>query len=219
MFTRKHTLGLAVALAASLGFSSLANAATYELIESTTLGTADYGTVTYTQDGSNVDVTVTLNSGYEFINAGQDATVAFNLDKTATISSVPTGYTAVTGNGTSSLKMDGQGLFSNGIQLNGSGASTLGGTTLSFVVDNVSLSDFILSTNPPGSVPSLFAADIITGCTTTNGTTTCSGTTGIVGGATPLPGAFLLFGTVLAGGLGVSRWRKRLQHGPVSVMA
>jgi hypothetical protein len=36
---------------------------------------------------------------------------------------------------------------------------------------------------------------------------------------TPLPGAFLLFGTVLAGGLGVSSWRKRRERGPVSVMA
>jgi len=29
----------------------------------------------------------------------------------------------------------------------------------------------------------------------------------------------MLFGSVLAGGLGVSGWRKRRQRGPVSVMA
>jgi hypothetical protein len=37
--------------------------------------------------------------------------------------------------------------------------------------------------------------------------------------ATPLPGALILFGSVLFGGLGVSMWRKQNHRGPVSVMA
>jgi hypothetical protein len=223
MFTCKHVLGLAVAVAASFGLSSLAKAATYsvDLIEGTTLGAADYGTVTYTDVAGGVQVSVTLSSGDLFLNAGQDATFAFNLTSTAFANATvtaPSGYTAVTGNlGASNpktLSMDGQGLLSNGVLSN----THFAGSTLSFVVSGVTTSDFILSTNPPGSVASLFAADIATGCTTTSGNTTCA-STGIVGTATPLPGALLLFGTVLAGGLGVSRWRKQLQRGPVSVMA
>ena len=35
----------------------------------------------------------------------------------------------------------------------------------------------------------------------------------------PLPGAFALFGSVLFGGIGVAKWRKRRDRGPVSVIS
>ena len=35
----------------------------------------------------------------------------------------------------------------------------------------------------------------------------------------PLPGAFALFGSVLFGGIGIAKWRKRRDRGPVSVIS
>jgi hypothetical protein len=228
MFTCKHVLGSAVAVAASLGLSSLANAATYTytLSEATTLGAADYGTVTYTDVAGGVEVTVDLTaSGDQLMGGGACnkgngicATVAFTTNTAVTgitdingkalgdSTGVLGNYSLVSG----TFQMDGQGNYSNGILFNSNGASTTGGETVSFIVDGVTTSNFIFSTVPPGSVSSLFAID----------TQTTTGATGTAGtGAVPLPGALALFGTVLAGGLGVSGWRKRRQRGPVSVMA
>ncbi len=35
----------------------------------------------------------------------------------------------------------------------------------------------------------------------------------------PLPGAFALFGSVLFGGIGIAKWRKRRDRGPVSIIS
>src|SRR5215831_17262877 len=43
-------------------------------------GTAPFGTVMLTQNGANVDVTVTLNAGYKFVKTGAGGDMYFLFD-------------------------------------------------------------------------------------------------------------------------------------------
>jgi len=83
---------------------------------------------------------------------------------------------------------------------------------LHFTVTNATLAEL----ETPNADGNLFVADILE-------PGVAGGPTGPVDvsltAATPLPGAFMMFGTVLAGGLGVSGWRKRRQRGPASSIA
>jgi hypothetical protein len=150
-------------------------------------GTGPFGTVVGTQNGANeVDIKVTLNTGFQFISGGQDAVFAFTTDKAVGISATSTGggsgsgtgWTAVSNGVGTSVMMDGAGNFGGGTTHAGNGASDPLGNVLNLVLTaatGLSFSDFI--TNDPNKTNSFFAADISTGCTATP---TCNGSTGIV---------------------------------------
>jgi hypothetical protein len=192
---------------------------------------ATYGTVTLTQVGSNVNVTVDLTTGTggtsNFVQTSAGGNEMFLFNSTTTVGGV-TGVTLNTGTPAGGLSgftnispavvPDGGtlGSFNGSIectvssQCNGNSGGL--GSILSFTIDNATLAQ-LETANSAGVV---FLADI---AILQNGLNT--GTVDVSAGPNPvpLPGAFLLFGTVLAGGLGVSGLRKRRQRGPVSVMA
>jgi hypothetical protein len=222
MFSPKLLWALAIAAAASTaiptsGRASTWNGSTATLNVGACCGSGPFGTVAGSGFGTNtVTLTVTLNSGFQFISGGQDAVFAFLLDEsdvTLTATSTGggtgsgTGWTSVSG----SVHMDGGGTFGQGTEHSGNGGSNPLGNVLTIVLndatDFINASDFI--TNSSGF---LFASDISTNCVTTP-SVSCDGSTGIVENgpvaATPLPAAAVLFGSVLFGGLGVSTWRRR----------
>jgi hypothetical protein len=68
-------------------------------------------------------------------------------------------------------------------------------------------------------ITGLTATETVTSAIFSFGTTEGANLVTGVPSTVPLPGAFVLFGTVLVGGLGLTGWRKRRQRGPVSIMA
>jgi hypothetical protein len=151
-------------------------------------GVSPFGSVTVTQDGANLDFTVSLNSPYAFNKStGLDAFV-FGVSGGASsdITNVASGFSVDT---TLPQHEDGFGDFLFGIT-----KAATGGQLLTFTFANAVLADLVLSTG--GSPPVLFAADI-----------TGNGDTGPVG--TPLPGALALFAPVLGAGYFALRRRRR----------
>lgn len=51
----------------------------YDESSGSVLGSAPYGTITLTQSGSNVDVSVQLNSGYNFFHTGAGYAIQYDL--------------------------------------------------------------------------------------------------------------------------------------------
>ena len=169
-----------------------------------------YGTVNLTQNGSDeVDVTVTLNSPFKFVQSGFPGAFGFNLSGISAANVGITVSTAGFGVG-SGGGFDGFGNFQ--FAITGPSPSSPNPGPLSFQVTNtavggtISVSQFALkSTNPPGSKQAFFAADINDG----------SGSTGVVGAvnpgtpSVPEPSAIGLFGTGLVGAVLTLRKRFR----------
>jgi hypothetical protein len=223
----------AVVAAAMTAAVSSAQADTFDLTSchlSGGCGTAtQFGTVTLTQSGTSVNFDIVLNSGNLFIEtgAGGDSLFLFN-DSLAgsTITNITSTFNganvSITG-GLSGLTnqppihADGTGDFTAQVfcttASSCNGASGVDINDLHFTVTNATVAA-LTTANAAGN---LFVADILCG------QTGCTGLTGPVDvstpSAVPLPGAFLLFGTVLIGGLGASGLRKRRQRGPVSILA
>jgi PEP-CTERM motif len=100
----------------------------------------------------------------------------------------------------SSIGMDGFGAFEYGVLFNAQGGGAGTDSSLSFTVTRAggfsSVFQLVeLSTNPPGSIQSPFAVDII--CDSCQGRTGVIGTTPSVSGV-PEPTSMLLLGTGLA---------------------
>jgi hypothetical protein len=192
---------------------------------------ATYGTVTLTQVGSNVNVTVDLTTGTvgtsNFVETQAGGGEMFLFNSTVAVGSV-TGVTLNTGTPAGGLSgftnispavvPDGGtlGSFNGSIectvssQCNGNSGGL--GSILSFTINSATLAQ-LETANAAGVI---FLADIAIAM---NGSNTGTVDVSVGVNPVPLPGAFLLFGTVLAGGLGVSGLRKRRQRGPVSVIA
>jgi hypothetical protein len=176
------------------------------------------GTVTLTQNGTNdVTVTISLVSPLEILNTGLQQTIDFNLLNTPTITA--TNFTnplfSLTNSTAGSQHFDGFQNFEYAIQLNTSqGAGGEQPSPLSFDISGSGVTEASFLTDGTGAI-AFFGVDVIN---------TASGRTGPIAAntlvsSTPLPGAAVLFGSVLFGGLGVSGWRKRRARGAVSVIA
>jgi len=190
-----------------------------------------FATITATdhQNGT-IDIQINLLNGNLFTGSGFGAGFGFNLDPNISITysnldtslwSIPNSVGGVQTAG--SLNMDGFGNFEYGVD--GTFKGSNGPSSLSFTISGIGLdlSDFAqLSTNPPGDLQAFMALDIYSGTTGNTGIVDLSGgpTPFCVPGTcpgeenppgTPIPGAVWLFGTVLAGGAGYGRWRKRKQ--------
>lgn len=156
----------------------------------------DYGTVTLTQNGSNVDFSITLASGFNFVTTGnQNSHAAFTFNGSDVALGDITNIVAA-GGGTFASWAPGNnspfGEFDFGIYCSscGNGAPGQQADPLTFTVLNSVLSDFA-SLSTGGDPNAYFAADVISGATT--------GAVGATVPAVPEPETYAL----MLAGLGV----------------
>jgi hypothetical protein len=199
-------LGLSTLLGgALLAAASSAQAIAYDITSDHAtggLGTPPFGTVTLTQNGAAVDVTVHLFSGYSFITTGSSDFMDFKFNATGVaLGDITIDQNATYDNGnqlvasTGTYNGDGTGFFGFGI----SGVDQKDGfagafnTDISFHVASATIADLTV----PNNLGILFVADLY------------SATTGNTGPAdvTPLPDGGVTAFLLCAGVAGLSLLR------------
>ena len=198
MFTSKICLHLAAgaAIAGSIGLIAISPPARADVMYTLNTFTGSgsppagpYGTVDLSQDGANVDVTVTLAAGEGFTNTGAGAALTWDLagEPVVTITNLDATKFTVSHDGTSIGNLDGTGSWFYEIDCTaaacGSGGSHPNPGPLTFTIDNISTSDFIINNKTANGYS--FATDI---CTQRGAESGCSGITGdVVASDTPAP--------------------------------
>ena len=168
-------------------------------------GTPPFGTVTVTQNGANLDVTVHLNSPNVFVSTGSADFQAFKFNATGVVLSDITvdAHTPALIATTGTFNGDGTGNFSFGISCPscGGGGSSAFSTDITFHVANATIADL----TAPNNLGIIFVADVLAP----------NGNTGPVDATTPStpvaePGMLLLLGSGLAG---IGAWSRRWMPG------
>jgi PEP-CTERM motif len=166
-------------------------------------GTAPFGTVTVTQNGANVDVTVALAAGYSFVKTGSSDFQDFKFNATGVVLGDITvdAHVPVLVAQTGAFNGDGTGDFAFGITCPSCGNGGAGAFTapITFHVANATISDI----TQPNNLGNIFVADVLA----PNGNT---GPVDVNTVAVPEPSSLLLIGSgmVFAGMLG-RRWKRR----------
>ena len=161
---------------ATLAVASSAQAISYDITSDHAtggLGTPPFGTVTLTQNGANLDVSVALNQGYSWVltGAGDSQDFKFNatgvaLSDISITQNAPSGVGTLTAT-TGTYNGDGTGNFGFGIagstQKNGgAGAFT---TPINFSIANATIADL----TQPNNLGILFVADLLSASTGNTG--------------------------------------------------
>ena len=211
MYTKK-TLGLTCLALMLLGISGVTRAATVYEFNSTAVGafgSGPYGSVTLTQDGDDVDVTVDLRSDLNFVNTGgPHAVFSFNATGVTTSDITNVLFNGIA-NPDYSIVMSGNntpfGTFDFLIDCTSTncqnGAPGQQIDPLTFTVLDAFEADLVGLSSGGGLTDAYFAADVI--CISGS----CNGETGNIG-AVPVPAAAWLFGSGLLGLIGVARRKK-----------
>jgi len=191
-----------IAAAALVGVTAPSQAVTFQLTQTqANLGPGPYGTLEVTQDAVNNELDFVLNtlSPYQIVDTGSHFAFAFNLSQSGlpitniADNSPLVSFSQVAG---ASFTNSPYGPFNYAIACSDPSPGPTGcGTQLSFSVVGATLSQLIN-----------FSADIRN---TTTGATGATFGVPTVPNPVPLPGAFLLMGTVLAGGGGFAALRRR----------
>ena len=213
----------AMALLAAVGCAfafvqpARAGAITYSFTQYTGSGTppaGPYGTVMLDQQGSNVNVSVSLAGSEGFVDTGAGESLLWDLsgNPTVTITNLTGGF-VVTNNGTLIGSTGGTGSWYYGITCHGTACGKGGSNPytgkLNFTIENISVSDFIANDSS-----FYFASDI---CTQVTDGQCTYGITGDIaapstGASVPEPGTLALFGAGLLGcGLLLARRRRARQ--------
>lgn len=234
---------LAVLASASIGWSAAAHADTFTFTgNGTTGGGAVNTTATVTTGAGFIDILLTNNtvnptdvaqniSDFEIVLNTTVGPATYNGTQTNTTATVASGGSFTTGTSNNTWALTNP--ASNEIMLNDLAAGACGpqctilgqpgpagySNANGSIAGNGPHNPFFFETgNFDILAAGVTASTVVTGVTFSFGTTPGVDVPGVPS-STPLPGAFGLFGSVLFGGLGVSRWRKRRARGPVSVMA
>ena len=126
-------------------------------------GTPPFGTVTVTQNGTTVDITVDLAAGYAFAKTGSVDDQAFKFNGTGitladiTVDQTVTGQTLAADTG--AFNGDGTGTFSFGIICTtcGGGGSSAFSDDIVFHVANATIADL----TAPNAAGNIFVADVL----------------------------------------------------------
>lgn len=190
-----------------MGLPTVGHAVTFSLTSDHCTGgcgTPPFGTVTLTQNGANVDITVALASGINWAKTGSADFQEFKFNDSAitvgsiTVDQTFAGQTLAAQTGT--FNGDGTGNFTFGIACTTCGNGNLGITSnITFHVANTTIAALTV----PSDAGNIFVADIFSSST---------GNTGPVDvtAPVPLPPAALLFGTALVGLGLLGRRRQKL---------
>jgi len=170
MSVRHQLVSVAAALCCAVGFSSARAADVVYTFDyaapAANLGSTPFGTISLTQDGANVDFSVELTTGYEFVMTGirkSHSLFAFNGSGVSLSDIVGiTGGTAATYAAYTSATAQPFGKFGFGIECSNCSKGAPGATPspLRFTVDNALVSDFA-SLSTSGSPDAFFSADVI----------------------------------------------------------